>query len=122
MLRVVGAAIVRNGCCLVAQRGDTGKWEFVGGKVEPGETPRQALVREIDEELGVAITVGDHAGCGHAEGVMLDVYFATLVAGEPVAREHRALRWSSADQLDQLDWAAPDIPVLPAVAARLRRP
>ena len=77
---VVGAAIVRDGRCLVAKRSPTmrapGKWEFPGGKVEVGETPHDALVREISEELGVTIEVGALLGRGTATPIVLDVYLA----------------------------------------------
>ena len=62
-INVVGAVIVRDGLILCAQRGPggnlAGMWEFPGGKIEPGESPRDALVREIDEELRCEVVVGD---------------------------------------------------------------
>ena len=125
---MVGAAILRGGRCLVAQRGngmtEPGRWEFPGGKIEPGESPQAALVREVEEELGCAIRVGPRLGTGRAETprarVRLDVFEASLVAGEPRAREHRALRWAVPDALEHLDWAPADVPVAPRVATRLR--
>ncbi len=128
VVRVVGAAIVQQGRCLAAQRGPglsaAGKWEFPGGKIEPGESPRAALVREIEEELGVSIAVGEHLGRGEAPGdrstIQLDVYAARVVRGTPAPTEHSQIQWLEADALAALDWAAADVPVLPRVVAWLR--
>ena len=122
-IAVVGAALFRDGQVLVAQRGPdmslTGKWEFPGGKLEPGETPKECLVREILEELCVEIQVHQWLGQGSADGngrtIQLDVYACSLVGGEPQPVEHAELRWLEGDQLHDLDWAESDIPVLPAV-------
>lgn len=127
-IHVVGAAIRRDDRCLVAQRGPqqslAGKWEFPGGKIEPGELPEAALKREIEEELGLAIAVG-HA-LGNAEviaggrRVVLEVYAATVVAGTIELREHAQAAWARADELDAFDWAEADVPIVPSVAAWLR--
>lgn len=125
-VRVVGAAIVRDSEVLVARRGNTGseagKWEFPGGKVEPGETPEAALAREIDEELGVAIEVGAALGTGvvtRAElRIVLTVFEARLLAGEPEAREHAELRWLGLGALEALDWAEADLPAVANLARR----
>lgn len=126
-VRVVGAAILEADRCLVAQRGATmagaGKWEFPGGKIEPGETAAAALVREIGEELGLVVEVDERLGQSEvrAEGrrLTLEVFTARRVRGAPVAREHAALRWVTAAELDGLDWADADVPHLPAVRAAL---
>lgn len=128
MIRVVGAAIVREGRCLVAQRGPgrslSGKWEFPGGKVEPGEEPEHALSREIAEELGVAIVVRELVGTGQARvgehDIILDVFAASLSLGEPVPREHAQLLWASADELQRLDWAEADVPAVGPMIELLR--
>ena len=124
LLHVVGAAIVRGDRCLVAKRGQggaaAGKWEFPGGKIEPGEAAAEALVREIDEELGLRIEVGAHLGRGSDDRIVLDVYAGTLVAGALTPREHEAVLWASGAELEALDWAAPDIPIVPTVIALLR--
>ena len=126
-LHVVGAAVLDGGRCLVARRGPgmrlPGKWEFPGGKVERGERPEAALARELEEELGLAARVGERLGRGDVvaggERVVLDVYAASAPRGDLWLREHAEVRWVEAADLDALDWAAADVPVLPAVRARL---
>lgn len=134
---MVGAAIVREVAgrrlCLVAQRGETmnhpGLWELPGGKVEAGETPQGALAREIDEELGVAIVVGEFLARSEVgvsgRRIRLDIYLATLARDDGpdvpfVLAEHRAVRWIGADAIDELEWAPADVPVLSALAGLLR--
>jgi 8-oxo-dGTP diphosphatase len=125
--QVVGAAIVRDGRVLAARRtrpsAAAGRWEFPGGKVEAGETPDAALVREIAEELGVTVAVtgwlaGDALiGATH----VLTVAVGTLVDGEPEPTEHDELRWLSAAELDDVDWLDPDRPFLPELKGVLDR-
>lgn len=115
---VMGAAIIRDGRVLVARRtgpgGLAGGWELPGGKVEPGEDPDLAVVREIQEELGCEIAVtGNLAGEQRIrDGYVLRVARADLVAGEPVPHEHDALRWLGPEELDEVRWLEPDIPFL----------
>ena len=102
------------------------KWEFPGGKVEPNEDPRVALRRELLEELQVAVAVGEWIARGEAEDsgrlIQLDVYAGTIESGEVRPREHARFGWFDAVGLRELDWAAPDVPVLPAVLALLGEP
>ncbi len=113
MQTVVGVAVVRDGLVLAAYRpGPDGGWEFPGGKVEPGETEEQAAVREIREELDLEIKVGASLGppVGISDRYRLHVYLASIVAGEPVLREHAELKWFGRDELDESGWLVPDRP------------
>ncbi len=125
-VEVVGAAVVRGDCVLAARRTApahlAGLWEFPGGKVEPGESDEQALVRELHEELAVRIAVGARIGpeLVLGERAVMRVYLATILEGEPTAVEHDALRWLSADELQDVPWIPADAPLLPVLASELR--
>jgi len=126
MVAVVGAAIVRGGRVLAARRTAppeaAGRWEFPGGKVEPGESPEAAVVREIREELGCAVEVtGWLPGeVSIGERHVLTVALAVLTQGaHPDPREHDELRWLTAAELDDVDWLEPDRPFLPHLLAVL---
>jgi mutator protein MutT len=119
---VVGAAIVWHGQVLAARRTApaalAGRWELPGGKVEPGERPEEALVRECREELGVSVEVGEPLGADvpAAPFGTLRVFTAALLAGEPRPLEdHDALRWLAYDELDTVAWLPNDRPLLPAL-------
>jgi 8-oxo-dGTP diphosphatase len=119
---VVGVAVVRDGLVLAAYRpGPDGGWEFPGGKVEPGETEEQAAVREIREELDLEIKVGVSLGppVGISDRYRLHVYLASIVAGEPVLREHAELRWFARDELDESEWLVPDRPFVRELRTQL---
>lgn len=124
-VQVVGAAIVRQGRVLAARRSvsmsSPGLWEFPGGKLEPGETPAGALRREIEEELGVVVRVGQEVTCdGPRQGaaaISLRVFCCELEPGEtPVPREHAELSWLAPEELPRLNWAAADVPFARALA------
>jgi mutator protein MutT len=115
---VVGAAVLRDGRVLAARRTRPpelrGLWELPGGKVEPGEDPDAAIVREVREELGCEIRVtGRLAGSQMVTGGRtLQVRCAEIVAGEPVPHEHDAVRWLGPEELDDVGWLTPDLPFL----------
>jgi 8-oxo-dGTP diphosphatase len=128
MQTVVGAAIVRRGALLAARRtgpaATAGRWELPGGKVEPGESPEDALVREIAEELGCTVVVTDwlERSVPVRPGLTLRVAVAHLVDGLPEPVEHDELRWLDADELDDVDWLEADRPFLPDLRGLLTRP
>lgn len=115
---VVGAAIIRDGRVLACRRTAppkaAGLWELPGGKVEPGESPEQALVREIAEELLLDIEVTGWLDGTSAIGTTheLVVATATAAAGRPQPTEHDAITWLGADELDDVEWLEPDLPFL----------
>jgi 8-oxo-dGTP diphosphatase len=122
---VVAAALVRDGAVLAARRSRpaelAGRWEFPGGKVEPGEDGPAALARECLEELGVHVDVGRLLGRAADGRVELTLYVAALVQGEPHAGEsHDALRWLDVSSLESVDWLPLDAELLPQ--ARLALP
>ena len=124
MTLVVGAAVVRDGRVLAAHRRTPPVgWEFPGGKVEAGETGADALVRECREELGVAVVVRDVLGEVAHGSIVLRVYLAGSLDGEPQPlTDHDELRWCAADELDALDWLPADRPLLGAVRAAMGQP
>jgi 8-oxo-dGTP diphosphatase len=129
MQLVVGVALVHAGRVLAARRSypaaSAGRWEFPGGKVDGGETPEDALVREVAEELGcvIAVTGWLEPEVEIRTGLVLRVATASLVDGEPIPRagEHDAVRWLRADQLDEVDWLEADRPFTDILGKRLVR-
>ncbi len=122
---VVGAAILDQGRLLAARRvlpsSTAGGWEFPGGKVDPGETPARACVREVREELGCEVeVVGEVPGEEPLNpGFVLRVLEARLVEGEPTPHEHDALRWLSPEELHSLRWLHADRPFLAPLRERM---
>lgn len=125
---IVGTAIVRGRALLAQQRSYptdvAGLWELPGGRVEPGESDVDAVVRECQEELGIEVAVGAPVGPDVAlpKGKLLRIYRASLVdpAAEPHPHDHAALRWLKAGELGSVDWLPADRVLLPALRQTLR--
>ncbi|MCC9310259.1 (deoxy)nucleoside triphosphate pyrophosphohydrolase [Kitasatospora sp. RB6PN24] len=123
---VVGGALIHQGRVLAARRSApaevAGRWEFPGGKTEPGETQQQALERELFEELGVRARALNRlpGEWPIRAGLVLRIWAAELVEGEPQPLEdHSELRWLGPDELSAVDWLEHDREVLPEVARLL---
>ena len=115
------AALIRDGArFLICQRPADKKrallWEFPGGKVEAGESPEQALIRECGEELGVTLSVGGlYAQAVHRYPdihIRLSLYEAVIAAGTLERREHNALKWIAAGEIPQYDFCPADVDIL----------
>ena len=109
-------------CQRAADRHLGGLWEFPGGKVEDGEDPRAALARELSEELGIVVRVGEkfESVVEWADGVVrirLSGFLCEIIEGKPEPLEHEEIRWCGRDDLPGLDWAKADLPILDELLA-----
>ena len=125
-VKVVAAIIMSEGRVFATQRGTgdfAGGWEFPGGKVEPGETPQEALKREILEELEAEIIVGDLLDTIEYDystfHLSMKCFFCTLVSKEVVLREHSAAKWLDREKLDSVEWLPADQLLIDPIRERL---
>lgn len=124
-IEVVAAVFYRDGEVLACKRAPgksaAGKWEFPGGKIDDDETPELALAREIQEELGISISVDGLVDRTVTPVGDLDIDLACyLVSSAEVpshSSDHDELRWLPVDALPSLDWAAPDLPAVAVLSA-----
>ena len=118
MIDVAAAILVKDGKILIAKRKNTdkipNKWEFPGGKIKSHETPEACLQREINEEFGVDITVGNYLGESvyhyDHETIRLCAYRVYWQRGHFILKEHADFKWVSVDQLHEFDFAPADLP------------
>ncbi len=125
LTKVTAAILVQNGTILIAKRGPEGRfahrWEFPGGKIEPGESPEDCLAREMAEELGIVVEVGNfftaslHTFPGGQ--ILVHAFFCRWTGGSLRPTEHEEYRWVKPAELGGYDFAPADIPI----AAKLMR-
>lgn len=124
--KVVAAVIIKDGQLFATQRGYGNYkdwWEFPGGKIEPGETPQEALRREIREELDTIVSVGELLYTVEYDypefHLSMQCYLCTIVSGELTLLEHEASRWLSKDELLNVRWLPADVAIVEKVRAML---
>ena len=125
---LVAAAVIREGNRVFATQRGYGPykdgWEFPGGKIEPGETATEALKREIREELDTEIEVGDCLTSVEYDypefHLSMECFWAKVLSGDLILREHEAARWLSAEEMDCVDWLPADRILIDPIQKRLR--
>jgi len=118
-IEVVAAILHRDGAYFATQRGYgefEGMWEFPGGKIEQGESSEDALKREIQEELGIDITIDEFLCTTNYDypsfHLTMHCYICSIEAGEIVLREHKSACWLTAETLDSVEWLPADKEVI----------
>ena len=126
-VKVVAAIIIHDNKIFATQRGYgefKDGWEFPGGKIEPGETPQEALAREIKEELDIEIEVKDFLETVEYDypefHLSMDCFFCVIRSGELVLKEHEAAKWLTVETLDSVDWLPADKGLVEGITAYLR--
>ena len=127
IVKVVAAIIIHENKIFATQRGYgefKDGWEFPGGKIEPGETPQDALVREIKEELDIEIEVKDFLETVEYDyptfHLSMDCFFCAIRSGDLVLKEHEAAKWLTVETLDSVDWLPADKGLVEGIREYLR--
>lgn len=123
----VVAAVIRDGNKIFATQRGYGNykdfWEFPGGKIEAGEAPQQALVREIEEELDTEIVMGDLLTAVEYDypefHLSMKCFWCKVAEGKLTLKEHEAARWLDPDSLDSVEWLPADLSIIPLIKDRL---
>ena len=125
-IRVVAAVIRSEDKIFATARGYgefKGQWEFPGGKIEPEETPQEALVREIQEELDVKTEVGDLIDTIEYDypqfHLSMDCFWCEIVSGNLVLKEHESARWLTKKQLNDVKWLPADVTLIEKIGKEI---
>lgn len=126
-VEVVCGIAMKDGKIFMARRKPgkslAGFWEFPGGKVEPGEDHKTALARELKEELGVCVEVGDFIASGHTKGEELEInlhgYFIDWDAEPSASSDHDQMGWVGTDDVDRMKIPEADMPILDSLSSIL---
>jgi mutator protein MutT len=129
MLIVTAAIIEKKGLVFAARKKpgthQAGFWELPGGKLEPDETPEACLARELFEEFGVVVRVGDFFAESQYDygekSINLLAYFVTHLKGEFIPTDHDQMLWLPADKLNSVEWAPADIPLIQAYQRNIKK-
>ena len=127
-IRVVAALMVEDNKVLIAARKKgtlQGLWEFPGGKIEEGESPEQALIREIKEEMEIAISVDKYLMTREYDypefHLSMDCFWCEILSGNLVLKEAEDARWLAADELDSVEWLPADVTLIEKIKMDMGR-